>query len=64
MLIVTFAFADRQPAERLPVWAGFGTMLRGFLADPVRLKWFNIAMGLLLRLATLWPMLQASCRVH
>lgn len=56
MLIVTFAFA----AVNLPsvsVWAGFGTMLRGFLADPVRLKWFNIAMGLLLA-ATLWPMLR------
>ncbi len=39
------------------VWAGFGQALRGFLADPVRLKWFNIAMGLLLA-ATLWPMLR------
>jgi threonine/homoserine/homoserine lactone efflux protein len=39
------------------VWAGFGTALRGFLSDPVRLKWFNIVMGLLLA-ATLWPMLQ------
>lgn len=39
------------------VWAGFGTALRGFLADPVRLKWFNITMGLLLA-ATLWPMLR------
>ncbi|WP_192245499.1 LysE family translocator [Mesorhizobium silamurunense] len=39
------------------VWAGFGTALRGFLSDPVRLKWFNIAMGLLLA-ATLWPMLR------
>jgi threonine/homoserine/homoserine lactone efflux protein len=39
------------------VWAGFGTALRGFLADPVRLKWFNIAMGVLLA-ATLWPMLR------
>src|SRR5690606_14688791 len=38
-------------------WAGFGTALRGFLADPVRLKWFNIAMGLLLA-ATPWPMLR------
>ncbi|MBZ9797946.1 LysE family translocator [Mesorhizobium sp. ES1-4] len=38
------------------VWAGFGTALRGFLSDPLRLKWFNIAMGLLLA-ATLWPML-------
>jgi threonine/homoserine/homoserine lactone efflux protein len=39
------------------VWAGFGTALRGFLADPRRLKWFNIVMGLLLA-ATLWPMLR------
>jgi threonine/homoserine/homoserine lactone efflux protein len=39
------------------VWAGFGTALRGFLADPVRLKWFNIAMGVLLA-ASLWPMLR------
>lgn len=37
-------------------WAGFGVALRGFLADPARLKWFNIAMGVLLA-ATLWPML-------
>lgn len=26
-------------------WAVFGTALRGFLSNPVRLKWFNIAMG-------------------
>jgi threonine/homoserine/homoserine lactone efflux protein len=38
-------------------WVGFGTALRGFLSDPGRLKWFNIAMGLLLA-ATLWPMLR------
>lgn len=37
-------------------WAGFGTALRGFLADPVRLKWFNIGMGAALALS-LWPML-------
>jgi threonine/homoserine/homoserine lactone efflux protein len=37
-------------------WAGFGVALRGFLADPARLKWFNIAMGLSL-VASLWPML-------
>lgn len=55
MLIVAGAFA----AVNLPsvsTWAGFGTALRGFLADPVRLKWFNIAMGVLLA-ASLWPML-------
>ena len=38
-------------------WAAFGSALRGFLADPVRLKWFNIAMALLL-VASLWPMLR------
>jgi threonine/homoserine/homoserine lactone efflux protein len=56
MLLVTAAFA----AVNLPsvsAWAGFGMALRGFLADPVRLKWFNIAMGVLLA-ATLWPMLR------
>ena len=38
-------------------WALFGIVMRDFLADPVRLKWFNIAMGLLLA-ATLWPLLK------
>lgn len=38
-------------------WAGFGTALRGFLADPVRLKWFNITMGVLLALSVV-PMLR------
>lgn len=38
------------------VWAGFGVALRQFLSDPVRLKWFNIAMGVVLAL-TLWPLL-------
>lgn len=37
-------------------WAAFGVALRGFLAQPVRLRRFNCAMGLLLA-ATLWPML-------
>ncbi|KQT86090.1 LysE family translocator [Aurantimonas sp. Leaf443] len=39
------------------VWAGFGVVLRQFLADPVRLKWFNVAMGVLLAL-TLIPLLR------
>ncbi|MCC0055713.1 MAG: LysE family translocator [Rhodobiaceae bacterium] len=38
------------------VWSGFGVALRDWLADPVRLKWFNITMGVLLVL-TLYPML-------
>ena len=56
VFIVALAFA----AVNLPsvsTWAGFGTALRGFLADPGRLKWFNIAMGLILA-ASLWPMLR------
>lgn len=38
------------------VWAGFGQVLGGWLAEPVRLKWFNLAMGVALAL-TLVPML-------
>ncbi len=38
-------------------WALFGVAMRNFLSDPVRLKWFNIAMGVLLA-ATLWPLLR------
>ena len=39
------------------VWAGFGAALRSFLADPARLKWFNMTMGAGLVLS-LWPMLR------
>ena len=39
------------------LWAGFGVALRVFRAQPGRLKWFNIGMGVLLAL-TLWPMLR------
>ena len=56
MVLVAIVF----PLINLPsvsIWAGFGMALRGFLADPVRLKWFNMAMGVLLA-ATLWPMLR------
>ncbi|MBX3531072.1 MAG: LysE family translocator [Rhizobiaceae bacterium] len=56
VLLVSVAFA----AVNLPsvsTWAGFGVALRGFLAEPNRLKWFNIVMGLLLA-ASLWPMLR------
>ncbi len=38
-------------------WAGFGVALRNFLSDPVKLKWFNITMAVLLVLS-LWPMLK------
>lgn len=54
LVAVAFALVNLPSVS---TWAGFGTALRGFLSEPVRLKWFNIAMGLLLA-ATLWPMLQ------
>ena len=54
--LISIAFAVVN-LPSVSVWAGFGTALRGFLSDPVRLKWFNIAMGVLLA-ATLWPMLK------
>lgn len=56
VLLISFAFAVVN-VPSVSSWAGFGMALRGFLADPVRLKWFNIAMGVLLA-ATLWPMLK------
>ncbi|AZO13188.1 MULTISPECIES: LysE family translocator [unclassified Mesorhizobium] len=56
VVLISAAFAIVN-FPSVSVWAGFGTALRGFLSDPTRLKWFNIAMGLLLA-ATLWPMLR------
>lgn len=56
VFLVTFAFVVVN-FPSVSVWAGFGVALRGFLSDPARLKWFNIAMGLALA-ATLWPMLR------
>jgi threonine/homoserine/homoserine lactone efflux protein len=56
VLLISIAFAVVN-VPSVSTWAGFGTALRGFLSDPVRLKWFNIAMGVLLA-ATLWPMLR------
>ncbi len=56
VVIIAVAFATVN-VPSVSTWAGFGVALRGFLADPVRLKWFNIAMGVLLA-ATLVPMLR------
>ncbi len=56
MVLVAVAFAVVN-VPSVSTWAGFGVALRGFLADPVRLKWFNIAMGVLLAV-TLVPMLR------
>lgn len=49
VVIAALAFALVN-LPSVSTWAGFGTALRGFLEDPVRLKWFNLAMGLLLAL--------------
>jgi threonine/homoserine/homoserine lactone efflux protein len=38
-------------------WVLFGSLLKTWLSDPVRLKWFNITMAVLL-VASLWPMLK------
>lgn len=56
VLVVAVAFALVN-LPSVSTWTGFGTALRGFLADPARLKWFNVAMGVLLAL-TLVPMLR------
>jgi threonine/homoserine/homoserine lactone efflux protein len=55
VLLVAGAFALVN-LPSVSVWAGFGMALRGWLSDPVRLRWFNLAMGVLLA-ATLLPML-------
>jgi threonine/homoserine/homoserine lactone efflux protein len=56
VVLISVAFAVVN-FPSVSTWAGFGTALRGFLSDPIRLKWFNIAMGVLLA-ATLWPMIK------
>ncbi len=56
VLLVSAAFAIVN-LPSVSVWAGFGTLLRNWLSDPFRLKWFNLIMALLLVLS-LWPMLK------
>ena len=55
VVLISMAFALVN-LPSVSVWAAFGMALREFLSHPVRLKWFNIAMGALLA-ATLWPLL-------
>ncbi|MEO3385544.1 LysE family translocator [Mesorhizobium sp. CAU 1741] len=55
VVLVAVAFALVN-VPSVSTWAGFGVAMRGFLSDPARLKWFNIAMGFALA-ASLWPML-------
>ncbi|UGX86752.1 LysE family translocator [Phyllobacterium meliloti] len=56
VLIVGIAFAVVN-IPSVSSWAIFGQFMRGWLSDPVRLKWFNISMAALL-VASLWPMLK------
>jgi threonine/homoserine/homoserine lactone efflux protein len=56
VLIVGIAFAVVN-VPSVSSWAAFGQVMRGWLADPVRLKWFNITTACLL-VASLWPMLK------
>jgi len=51
---VAFALTNLPTAS---TWAGFGSVLRNWLSNPRRLKWFNIAMAVAL-VASLWPMLR------
>jgi threonine/homoserine/homoserine lactone efflux protein len=48
--LITLAFMLGGLAAQ-PLWTAFGVALRSFLADPARLKWFNIAMGALVALS-------------
>jgi len=55
VMLVAIAFALVN-LPSVSTWAGFGSVLREWLSHPVRLKWFNIIMAVLL-VASLWPML-------
>jgi threonine/homoserine/homoserine lactone efflux protein len=55
VMLVAVAFAIVN-LPSVSTWAGFGAVLREWLSHPVRLKWFNITMAILL-LISLWPML-------
>jgi threonine/homoserine/homoserine lactone efflux protein len=54
--VVALVFAAVN-VPSVSTWAGFGSALRDWLSVPVRLKWFNITMAVLLVLS-LWPMLK------
>lgn len=56
VMIVGLIFAIVN-VPSVSTWAGFGSALRQWLSDPVRLKWFNITMAVLL-VVSLWPMLR------
>ena len=55
VLVIALVFAVIN-VPSVSTWAGFGSAMRGWLSDPVRLRWFNITMAVLL-LCSLWPLL-------
>lgn len=55
LIIATVFAAVNVPS--VSCWAGFGSALREWLSVPLRLKWFNVSMGILLAFS-LWPMLR------
>ncbi|ACP25776.1 putative amino acid efflux protein, LysE family [Sinorhizobium fredii NGR234] len=56
VLVVGLVFAIVN-VPSVSTWAGFGSVLRQWLSEPARLKWFNITMAVLL-VVSLWPMLK------
>jgi threonine/homoserine/homoserine lactone efflux protein len=56
VLIVGAIFAIVN-VPSVSTWAGFGSALRQWLSEPVRLKWFNITMALLLVSANTYALL-------
>ncbi|APG85023.1 transmembrane protein [Sinorhizobium americanum CCGM7] len=56
VLVVGLVFALVN-VPSVSTWVGFGSALRQWLSEPVRLKWFNITMAVLL-VVSLWPMLK------
>ena len=55
MLVVILVFALLN-LPCITFWTGFGTLMRGFLSDPARLRAFNMLMAGLL-VTSLYPML-------
>ncbi|MCZ8184808.1 MAG: LysE family translocator [Beijerinckiaceae bacterium] len=53
LVIITLVYALTGTPGSL-LWAAFGAALRNFLRDPVKVRWFNLVMALLL-VASLYP---------
>ncbi|WP_284180311.1 LysE family translocator [Rhabdaerophilum sp. SD176] len=53
LVIITLVYALTGTPGSL-LWAAFGAALRNFLRDPVKVRWFNFVMALLL-VASLYP---------